>query len=216
MGRATTAVLAAAIGLGSAWAGAGTAAAVPAAGEPAGAVVISAKNLGNCKVEFEIVNKTNVTTYTIDWRIDGEDGRDVAGLEAVNPIYRTGGISSKAAVPSWPDGGAGENTVENRTMVSNRDPVTATYVRDLKNLGEPPVWNPPLPNPDADTHRVQYRMVLGPPGNNGQTTDGTPEWLGDRQWREVTVTGCNSPAAPGGSSEGSLGTGSLGFGSLGG
>ncbi|MGB3696348.1 MAG: hypothetical protein WBA05_02835 [Gordonia sp. (in: high G+C Gram-positive bacteria)] len=187
--------------------GVGTAHAVPAAGSPEGAVTFSAKNLGGCKAEFTIVNKTNVTTYTIDWRIDGEAGRTVADIPF--EIWRTGSpnMSSKAELPSWPDGGAGENTVENRTMVSDRAPVTATYTQDLKNLNG---WNPPLPNPEAATHLVEYRMVLGPPGNNGQTADGKPEWLGDREWRQITVTGCAD--RPGG--DGSLGTGSLGSGSL--
>ncbi|NLG47113.1 hypothetical protein [Gordonia sp. (in: high G+C Gram-positive bacteria)] len=179
----------------------GAADAVPAAGSPEGAVTFSAKNIGHCKAEFTIVNKTNVTSYTIDWRIDDElpEGRDI-GLPF--PVWRTGdpNMASKAALPSWPDGGAGTNTESDRTMVSDRAPVTATYVQDLKNLNG---WNPGLPNPDAATHKVSYRMVLGPAGNNGQTADGKPEWLGDRQWRSITVTGC----AGGG---GSLDSGSLG------
>ncbi len=212
MNKATTAVLAAAIGMGAAWAGAGVADAGPVApGEPEGAVVFSAKNLGNCKVEFEILNKTNITSYTIDWRIDDEAGRDIGvGFD----IYRTGGISAKVqeGQPSYPDGGIaeGDNTAQNRVLRSDLEQTKATYVRDLKNLPGPPAWNPDLPNPDADTHKVSYRMVLGPPGNNGQTPDEKPEWLGDRQWREVTVTGCNSPIPDPG---GSLDFGSLDFGS---
>ncbi|MGB3604588.1 MAG: hypothetical protein WBA38_13680 [Gordonia sp. (in: high G+C Gram-positive bacteria)] len=181
--------------------GVGSAGAVPAAGSPVGAVTFSAKNLGHCKAEFSIVNKTNVTSYTIDWRIDDEvpEGRDIGvGF----PVWRTGSpnMASKADLPSWPDGGAGQNTDANRTMVSDRAPVTATYVQDLKSLNG---WNPGLPNPNAATHKIAYRMVLGPPGNNGQTADGMPEWLGNREWRSVTVTGCAQP------DHGSLGTGSL-------
>lgn len=190
-GRRTMSLGAAALAVGFGMVSlAGSASAVPAAGEPEGAVTFSAKDLGNCEAEFTIVNKTNVTSYTIDWRIDDEQGRDIGvGFE----VWRTGNpnMSSKAEAPSWPDGGAGENTAENRTMVSDRAPVTATYTQNLKNLNG---WNPDLLHPDADTHKVDYRMVLGPPGNNGQTADGTPEWLGDRQWRTITVTGCNPPA----------------------
>ncbi len=185
--------------------------AVPAAGaqevdngQRTGPVQFWAKDLGGCKAEFSIENRTNVTTYTIDWRIDDEEGRDIGvGF----PVWRTGtpNMASKSELPSWPDGGAGENTPENRTMVSDRDPVLATYVQDLKNITAS--WNPALPNPEADTHKVDYRIVLGPPGNNGQTPDGNPEWLGDRQWHTVTVTGCNPPAT-GGSLE-SLDLGSL-------
>lgn len=205
-GRRTMSLGAAALAVGFGMVSlAGSASAVPAAGEPEGAVTFSAKDLGNCEAEFTIVNKTNVTSYTIDWRIDDEPGRHIDGVPF--EIWRTGSpnMSSKAELPSWPDGGAGENTESNRTMVSDRDPVTATYTQDLKNLNG---WNPDLQHPDADTHKVDYRMVLGPPGNNGQTPDGTPEWLGDRQWRTITVTGCNPPAA------GSLGSLDV-FGSLG-
>ncbi|GAA4754187.1 hypothetical protein GCM10023217_27200 [Gordonia alkaliphila] len=178
-----------------------------APGQPEGAVTHSAKNLGNCKAEFSIVNKTNVTTYTIDWRIDDEAGRPMAGVPV--EVWRTGGMHSKAELPSWPDGGAGTNTAESRTMVSNRAPVTATYVQDLKKPTG--TWTPPLPNPGASTHEVSYRIVLGPPGNNGQTPSGSPEWLGDRGWRHITVTGCNGPSG----SSGSLDWGSLDFGLFG-
>ncbi|WP_238526388.1 hypothetical protein [Gordonia neofelifaecis] len=185
---------------------AGPASAVPAPGSPEGAVTFSARDLGGCRAEFSIVNKTNVTTYTIDWRVDEEDGRTIAGIDF--PVYRTGGMSSKANSPTWPDE-VPANTVDNRTMVSDRDPVTATYIQDLKNpTGE---FKPALPNPDAATHRVDYRIVLGPPGNNGQTPNEQPEWLGDRQWRTITVTGCAAAPDPGtgsvggGSSSGSLG-----------
>ncbi|SEK33803.1 hypothetical protein SAMN05444583_101396 [Rhodococcus maanshanensis] len=171
-------------------------AAPPDEGQRTGPVQFWAKDLGSCKAEFAIENRTNVTTYTIDWRIDDEvpDGRDIGvGF----PIWRTGdpNMASKADSPTWPDE-VPPNTPENRTMVSDRDPVTATYVQDLKNLNG---WNPGLPNPEADTHTISYRMVLGPPGNNGQTPTETPEWIGDRQWHTVTVTGCN-PTTPGGGS----------------
>lgn len=207
MNRIMTTAVAMAVGAGAACASMGPADAAGGAGEPEGAVTFSAKNLGSCKVEFEIVNKTNITSYTIDWRIDDEAGRDIGiGFD----IYRTGGIHANAAAPSYPDGGIaeGDNTADNRVLVSNRAPVTATYIRDLKNLPEG-AWGGPVPNAGADTHKVAYRMVLGPPGNNGQTPDEKPEWLGDREWRDVMVTGCNSPAG-GGSSSGSLDFGSLG------
>jgi hypothetical protein len=160
-------------------------------GQRTGPVQFWATDLGGCKAQFNIENRTNVTTYTIDWRIDDEAGRDIGvGFD----VWRTGtpNMASKAASPTWPDE-VPENTVDNRTMVSDRDPVLATYVQDLKNINAS--WNPPLPNPEADTHKVDYRIVLGPPGNNGQTPTETPEWLGDRAWHTVTVTGCN-PSTP--------------------
>lgn len=177
-------------------------------GQRTGPVQFWATDKGDCQAEFNIENRTNVTTYTIDWRIDDEvpEGRDIGvGF----PVWRTGtpNMASKSDLPSWPDGGAGENTPENRTMVSDRDPVLATYVQDLKNINA--TWNPALPNPDADTHKIDYRIVLGPPGNNGQTETGTPEWLGDRAWHTVTVTGCNPPASGGSVDFGSLDLGSL-------
>ncbi|MGW0175132.1 hypothetical protein ACWDUM_14955 [Rhodococcus sp. NPDC003322] len=177
-------------------------------GQRTGPVQFWAKDLGNCKAEFNIENQTNVTTYTIDWRIDDEvpEGRDIGvGF----PVWRTGtpNMASKAESPTWPDE-VPENTVENRTMVSDRAPVLATYVQDLKNLNG--AWNPALPNPDADTHKIDYRMVLGPPGNNGQTPTETPEWIGDRQWHSITVTGCNPSTGGGGSADfGSLDLGGL-------
>ncbi|MCX5046571.1 hypothetical protein OG921_25700 [Aldersonia sp. NBC_00410] len=160
-------------------------------GQRTGPVQFWATDKGGCKAEFNILNSTNVTTYTIDWRIDDEAGRDIGvGFD----VWRTGtpNMASKAASPTWPDE-VPENTVDNRTMVSDRDPVLATYVQDLKNINAS--WNPALPNPDANTHKVDYRIVLGPPGNNGQTPDEKPEWLGDRAWHTVTVTGCN-PSTP--------------------
>lgn len=221
MNKATTAVLAAGVVLGAAWGGAGVAAAgnSVAPGSPEGAVTISAKNLGHCKVEFEIVNKTNITSYTIDWRIDDEEGEAGREIPGVGPYYRTGGLSAKvqAGQPSYPDGGIaeGDNTADNRVLRSDLDPTPATYVRDLKDLPYPGTYSgSPIPNPDADTHKVAYRMVLGPPGNNGQTTTEQPEWIGDRQWREVTVTGCNSPEPSGSLDTGSLDSGSLDLGSL--
>ncbi|WP_084436170.1 hypothetical protein [Aldersonia kunmingensis] len=167
-------------------------------GQRTGPVQFWATDLGGCKAEFNIENRTNVTTYTIDWRIDDEEGRDIGvGFD----VWRTGtpNMASKAASPTWPDE-VEPNTPENRTMVSDRDPVLATYVQDLKNINAS--WNPPLPNPEANTHKIDYRIVLGPPGNNGETESGFPEWLGDRQWHTVTVTGCNP---------GSGGTGSANF-----
>lgn len=179
----------------------------PDNGQRTGPVQFWAEDGGDCTAQFNIENRTNVTTFTIDWRIDDEvpEGRDIGvGF----PIWRTGtpNMASKAASPTWPEE-VEENTPENRTMVSDRDPVLATYVQDLKHFTGS--WDPGLPNPDADTHVISYRMVLGPPGNNGQTPTETPEWIGDRQWHTVTVTGCN-PATSGGSVD----FDSLDFGSL--
>lgn len=169
------------------------------------AVQSSARNLGDCKVEFSIINTTNVTSYTIDWRIDGEALRDIGvGFD----IGRTGGMHSTVLEgPRWPDDipTMGDNTVENRWMKSGLEPSTATYIKDLKNITDS--YNPPLPNPDAAEHTVEYRIVLGPPGNNAELQWGETEWLGDRQWKSVTVTGCAAvDPDPGFGSLGSLGS----------
>lgn len=192
-------------------------------GQRTGPVQFWATDLGDCKAEFTIVNTTNVTSFTLDWRVDDEPLRTVEGIPF--DIGRTGGMHSTVLQgPRWPDdiGTVGENTVENRWMVSDRAPSTATYVKDLKHITDG--YNPGLPNHEADTHTVAYRMVLGPPMNNGETPDGNPEWIGDRTWHSVTVTGCNpsNPPEPEpdagslanifgslGSSEGSGSTGSL-------
>lgn len=158
------------------------------------AVQSSARDLGNCEVEFSVTNTTNVTTFTIDWRIDDEELREISGVNF--PVGRTGGMHSTVlAGPRWPDDvdTEGENTVEKRWMRSGLEPSTATYTRDLKNLTDS--YNPPLPNPGAAEHSVDYRIVLGPPGNNGELQWGDREWLGDREWKSVTVTGC-APVVP--------------------
>lgn len=164
-------------------------------GQRTGPVQFWAEDLGNCKAEFTIRNTTNVTTYTLDWRIDDEPLRTVDGIPF--DIGRTGGMASTVLEgPRWPDDipTEGPNTVDKRWMVSDRAPSTKTYVQDLKDITG--TYNPPLPNPESDTHTVSYRMVLGPPGNNGQTQDENPEWLGDRQWHSIEVTGCNPPVDP--------------------
>ncbi|MDH3009828.1 MULTISPECIES: hypothetical protein [Gordonia] len=169
-------------------------------GQRTGPVQFWAENQGNCKVEFTIKNTTNVTSYTIDWQIDDEPLRDVDYADF--KVGRTGGMHTTVNdAPRWPDDIAteGENTEQNRWMVSNRSVSTATYTKDLKNLSDS--YNPPLPNPDAATHTVKYRMVLGPPGNNGE---GGGEWIGNREWHTVTVTGC--AGSGGGSLDGLFGS----------
>lgn len=189
-------------------------------GQRTGAVQFWAEDLGDCKVEFTIRNTTNVTSFTLDWRIDHEELRMIPTVPWF-AVGRTGGMHSTVLDgPRWPDdiGTQGENTVDNRWMKSGLPASETSYVKDLKNITD--AYNPALPNPDADTHVVSYRMVLGPSGNNAETPSNTPEWIGDRRWHSVTVTGCNptDPPEPGslanvfgslGSSEGSGSTGSL-------
>lgn len=161
--------------------------AAPEPNEPA--VQSSARNLGDCQVEFSITNTTNVTSFTIDWRIDDEELRFLPDIDFA--VGRTGGMHSTVLDgPRWPDDipTEGENTVEKRWMESGRAPSTATYTKDLKNITDP--YNPTLPNPEAAEHTVDYRIVLGPPGNNAEPQWGEREWLGDREWKSVTVTGC--------------------------
>ncbi|TJZ74388.1 hypothetical protein FCG67_22240 [Rhodococcus oryzae] len=164
-------------------------------GQTTGPVRFSAVDKGDCNAFFTIENQTNITTYTIDFRIDDEPltGPDW-GQTPPGPTGRTEGLESKAEFPTWPEF---PNTPET-PMVKDRETVTATYTLNLKTDLDP--TDPPLPNPAAGTHKLDYRMVLGPPGNLG---DGGPEWIGDRQWHTTTITGCNPPA------------GSADFGSLG-
>lgn len=169
-------------------------------GQRTGPVQFWAENLGNCKVKFTLTNETNITSYTLDWRIDDEPLRDVDYADF--QVGRTGGMHTTVEdAPRWPDDipTMGENTMDNFWMERGRPLSTVTYTKDLKNISDS--YNPPLPNPDAATHDVAYRMVLGPPGNLGQ---GGPEWLGDREWHHVTVTGC--AGSGGGSLDGLFGS----------
>lgn len=180
-------------------------AAEPDLGQTEGPVRFVAVDKGDCNVEFAIDNNTNITSYTIDFRIDDEDltGPDY-GQTPAGPTGRTSGLHAEAASPSYPEY---PNTPET-PMVKDRETVSVSYLRNLKtDLKE---TDPPLPNADADTHKLDYRMVLGPPGNLG---DGGPEWIGDRQWHSVTVTGCNPTTEP--PAGGSLDFESLDLGSLG-
>ncbi|WP_232719398.1 hypothetical protein [Gordonia metallireducens] len=166
-------------------------------GQRTGPVQFWAENLGNCKVKFTLTNETNITSYTLDWRIDDEPLRDVDYADF--QVGRTGGMHTTVEdYPRWPDdeGSMGANAPDNIWMVKDRPVSTVSYIKDLKNLNDSP-YNPPLPNPEAATHDVAYRMVLGPPGNLG---DGGPEWLGDRNWHHVTVTGCAGGGGGGGGS----------------
>ncbi|MFD4180575.1 hypothetical protein [Rhodococcus sp. NPDC058514] len=172
-------------------------AADPDPGQQTGPVRFSAVDKGDCNAFFTIDNQTNITTYTIDFRIDDEP---LTGPDWGSGITgRTAGLHSTANFPTWPEF---PNTPET-PMVNDRETVTATYTVNLKTGLKP--TDPPLPNPDADTHKLDYRMILGPPGDLGQ---GGPEWIGDRQWHTTTITGCNPPA-------GSVDFGSLDLGSLG-
>lgn len=183
--------------------GAGAAAAAPPdPGQTEGPVRFVAADKGDCNVQFNIDNNTNITSYTIDFLIDNEPAwRDTWETE-VGLVGRTAGLHSVADAPSFPEN---PNTPET-PMVKDRETKSVSYVLNLKTGLKP--GDPALPNAEADTHTVQYRMVLGPPGNLG---DGGPEWIGDRQWHEVTVTGCNpSSSGSSGSSVGSI-FGGLGF-----
>ncbi|TSD98878.1 hypothetical protein FOV72_03720 [Gordonia rubripertincta] len=163
-------------------------------GQRTGPVQFWAENLGNCEVKFTLTNETNITSYTLDWRIDDEPLRDVDYADF--QVGRTGGMHTTVeSYPKWPDDidTMGENTVDNFWMEKGRPVSTVSYTKNLKNITDS--YNPALPNPDAATHDVAYRMVLGPPGNLG---DGGPEWLGDREWHHVTVTGCAGGGGGGG------------------
>ena len=159
--------------------------------QPAAALTTSARDLGNCQVEFSITNTTNVTSYTLDWRIDDEPLRTNPDIPF--PYGRTGGMSATVDPgydgPIFPrDAETRPNTEQDRWMRSGLTPSTATYTKDLKNITDS--YNPALPNPDNDVHVVRYRLALGPAGNNAEPQWGDREWLGDRDWKTVVVTGC--------------------------
>ncbi|MFC4603414.1 hypothetical protein [Rhodococcus kronopolitis] len=177
------------------------AAAEPDPGQTTGPVRFVATDEGGCNAKFTIENNTNITSYTIDFRIDDEPltGPDW-GQTPTGPTGRTSGLEAAAHSPSYPEF---ENTPET-PMVKDRETVSTSHVRNLKTGLKP--TDPPLPNPDADTHKLDYRMVLGPPGNLG---DGGPEWIGDRAWHTTTVTGCNPPPAGGSMDFGSVDLGSV-------
>lgn len=202
--RRSLSILAGAAGTALVLSGGVAAADEPDTGQRTGPVRFWAEDLGGCNAKFTIVNNTNITSYTIDFRIDDEEltGPDY-GQTPAGPTGRTSGLHAEADSPSFPEF---PNTPET-PMVKDRETVTVSYVRNLRtDLKE---TDPALPNPDADTHKLDYRMVLGPPGNLG---DGGPEWIGDRQWHSTTITGCNpTTEEPGGSLDfSSLDLGSVG------
>lgn len=183
-------------------------------GQRTGPVQFWAEDLGDCKVKFTLYNETNITSYTVDYITDDTQSELRTTSAAPFPYGRIAG-NTIADSPAWPDDipTMGQNEPGNIWMVKDRTPgKTATYVKDLKNLTDN--YNPPLPNPDAATHKISYRMVLGPAGNLG---DGGPEWIGDRQWHHMTVTGCAAEDGGGDNGGGDNGGGGdVGGGSLGG
>lgn len=130
---------------------------------------ISAVSSAPCEVTFEIVNRTNSTAYTIDFRVDGE--------ELTGEDYGTGPTGRLSVSSTIADG-----TAEFGPGVGYRNdlaPVTSTETENLAELGYPEK------QPD-ESYTVEYRMILGP-----ESADRHPEW------QTVEVPGCATP--PGGS-----------------
>lgn len=130
----------------------------------------------NCTVTFSIENRTNSTYYTMDYWIDDEPltGQDYG----TGPTGRRPPLASGVApgTPTWTAGGG----VPFRADIE--PPFHTETTVDLKAVEN-------LPNPDAATHVVHYRVILGP-----ESQHHVPE-------KTVTVTGC--AAQPGTGSAGS-------------
>ena len=131
---------------------------------------------GNCTVTFSMDNRTNSTFYTMDYWIDGEPltGQDFG----TGPTGRRPPLTSGVAegTPVWTQGSG----IPFRADIE--PPFRTEALVDLKTVEN-------LPNPDAATHVVHYRVVLGPENQHH-----VPE-------KTVTVTGC--AAQPGTGSAGS-------------
>ena len=139
---------------------------------------ISASSPGPCQVTFQIVNRTNSTAYTIDFRVDGEP--------LTGPNFGsgpTGRLSVHSAVapgtPTFGTPGVGYS--------NSLPPFTSTKTENLKTLGYPDKQ----PN---QTYFVEYRMILGP-----NSPDRHPVF------QSILVPGCAVSGSSTGSAEGSGG-----------
>lgn len=137
---------------------------------------ISASSPRPCEVTFQIVNRTNSTFYTIDFRVDGEP--------LTGPNYGSGptgrlSVHSEVApgTPTFGTPGVG--------YTNNLPPFTSTKTENLKTLGYPD-------KPSSATYNVEYRMILGPSSPDRHPT-----------FQSILVNGCAAPPIPSGSSSGS-------------
>ena len=137
---------------------------------------ISASSPGPCEVTFQIVNRTNSTSYTIDFRVDGEPltgpnyGSGPTGRLSVHsevapgtPIFQPGVVGYRNDLP----------------------PFTSSKTENLHTLGYPDK----LP---TETYNVEYRMILGP-----NSPDRHPNF------QSIQVPGCALPGLSTGSAQGS-------------
>lgn len=140
---------------------------------------ISASSPGPCEVTFQIVNRTNSTFYTIDFRVDGEP--------LTGPNYGSG-PTGRLSVHS--EVAPGTPTFPGNPYTTNLPPIASSKTENLKTLGYPDK----LP---TETYNVEYRMILGP-----NSPDRHPVF------QSILVNGCAVPP-PFGSSSGSSGFGGL-------
>ncbi|MFF0818600.1 hypothetical protein ACFYVR_26150 [Rhodococcus sp. NPDC003318] len=100
----------------------------PDLGQTTGPVRFVAVDKGGCNVEFTIDNNTNITSCTIDFRIEDEalTGPDY-GQTPTGPTGRASGLHAEAMSPSYPEY---ENTPET-PMVKDLETVSVSYVRNL-------------------------------------------------------------------------------------
>ncbi|KAA0024701.1 hypothetical protein [Antrihabitans cavernicola] len=132
---------------------------------------ISASSAAACDVTFQIVNRTNSTFYTIDFRVDGEPltGTDYGS----GP---TGRLSVHSEVAD------GTPTFPGNPYRTDLPPVTSQKTENLPSLGYPA-------KPPTETYNVEYRMILGPNGPDRHPA-----------WQSIQVAGCATPPPATGSS----------------
>ena len=160
---------------------------VASAQQDEGPVQFSATGNDNCEVVFTVQNQTNSKFYQIDYQIDSEFDGHGGGTwaermhDAAQDSGTRWGVSSGIAddTEEFDPGEVG--------YVYDLDPVTSTLTVNLRDLAD-------LPNPDADEHTIEYRLIWGPH---------TPH-RDDANVYETTVTGCEEPTGPGAGSVGSL------------
>lgn len=163
-----------------------------------------------CEVTFTVINRTNSTSYLVDFIVDDEDpmgvedgvNRDTWDFKINKGPYKGTdigprtlgwvGVRSESSGPHWGKGDDGVNV----KFTATNEPVTSTNTIDLRDLPNPP-------NPEADTHTITYQQIGGPDHGFGGVQSDMPVFT-------TEVSGCAAPAGPWGSLEDLFGSGSAG------